>query len=50
MTRERMIVYMDLLDDTFIEEASPENTKDRKRKQFPAKPALTRLVSSLPAA
>lgn len=34
MTREQMIVYMDLLDETFIEEASPENSKYWKRKQF----------------
>ena len=34
MTREQMIVYMDLLDDTFIEEAKPKNSKNRKRKQF----------------
>lgn len=34
MTREQMMIYMDLLDDTFIEEANPKNSKNRKRKQF----------------
>ena len=34
MTREQMMIYMDLLDETFIAEASPENVKKIKGKRM----------------